>query len=90
VHFACTSEDINNLAHALMLRDGLQSVLLPALEELQEQLRTMAHQLAEQPMLSRTHGQTASPTTLGKELANTRHASSGSWRVSAASRCWAR
>jgi adenylosuccinate lyase len=70
VHFACTSEDINNLAHALMLRDGLQSVLLPALEELQEQLRTMAHQLAEQPMLSRTHGQTASPTTLGKELAN--------------------
>ena len=71
VHFACTSEDINNLAHALMLRDGLQAVLRPALEKVLETLRTLARDLAEQPMLSRTHGQTASPTTLGKELANT-------------------
>ena len=70
VHFACTSEDINNLAHALMLKDGLDSVLLPALRQLLEHLRTLARALAGQPMLSRTHGQTASPTTLGKEIAN--------------------
>jgi adenylosuccinate lyase len=70
VHFACTSEDINNLAHALMLRDGLQQVLLPTLAMLQERLRELARAQAEQPMLSRTHGQTASPTTMGKELAN--------------------
>ncbi len=70
VHFACTSEDINNLAYALMLRDARDSVLLPALDKLIATLRQMAHALAAQPMLSRTHGQTASPTTLGKEIAN--------------------
>jgi adenylosuccinate lyase len=70
VHFACTSEDINNLAYALMLRDARDSVLLPALDKLLATLRQMAHALAAQPMLSRTHGQTASPTTLGKEIAN--------------------
>ena len=70
VHFACTSEDINNLAHALMLRDGLKDTLLPGFETLTIGLRTLAHDLADQPMLSRTHGQTASPTTMGKEIAN--------------------
>ena len=70
VHFACTSEDINNLAHALMLRDGLDQALLPLLDEVLERLRSLAVTLADQPMLSRTHGQTASPTTLGKEIAN--------------------
>jgi len=70
VHFACTSEDINNLAYALMLRDARDGVLLPALDKLLATLKQMAHALAAQPMLSRTHGQTASPTTLGKEIAN--------------------
>ncbi|MDE2083846.1 MAG: adenylosuccinate lyase [Xanthomonadaceae bacterium] len=70
VHFACTSEDINNLAYALMLRDARDDVLLPILDKLIHTLRQMAHALAGQPMLSRTHGQTASPTTLGKEIAN--------------------
>lgn len=70
VHFACTSEDINNLAHALMLRDGLSQSLVPGLEQLVTTLTSIAHNLADQPMLSRTHGQTASPTTLGKEIAN--------------------
>ncbi|MEO7148631.1 MAG: adenylosuccinate lyase [Rhodanobacteraceae bacterium] len=70
VHFACTSEDINNLAYALMLRDARATVLLPALDALIDQLRAQAHAHADQPMLSRTHGQTASPTTLGKEFAN--------------------
>jgi len=70
VHFACTSEDINNLAYALMLRDAREGVLLPALDGVIAQLRTLAHAQAAQPMLSRTHGQTASPTTLGKEMAN--------------------
>lgn len=70
VHFACTSEDINNLAHALMLRDGLNQSLVPGLEQLVTTLTGIAHNLADQPMLSRTHGQTASPTTLGKEIAN--------------------
>jgi len=70
VHFACTSEDINNLAYALMLRRAREAVLLPALTRLTEGLRVLAHAQAEQPMLSRTHGQTASPTTLGKEIAN--------------------
>ncbi len=70
VHFACTSEDINNLAYALMLRDARNGVLLPTLDKLIATLRQMAHALAAQPMLSRTHGQTASPTTLGKEIAN--------------------
>jgi len=70
VHFACTSEDINNLSHALMLRDGTHRVLLPAMEHVTDQLAVMAVDTANQPMLSRTHGQTASPTTVGKELAN--------------------
>ncbi|MEP6633892.1 MAG: adenylosuccinate lyase, partial [Luteimonas sp.] len=70
VHFACTSEDINNLSYALMLSEARQSVLLPKLDALIETLRTMAHAHADLPMLSRTHGQTASPTTVGKELAN--------------------
>jgi adenylosuccinate lyase len=70
VHFACTSEDINNLAYALMLCDARDRVLLPTLDKLLATLRQMAHALAAQPMLSRTHGQTASPTTLGKEIAN--------------------
>ena len=70
VHFACTSEDINNLAHALMLRDGRAEILLPQVDEVIAAVRTLAHDLAGIPMLSRTHGQPASPTTLGKELAN--------------------
>jgi adenylosuccinate lyase len=70
IHFACTSEDINNLAYALMLRDARDGVLLPALDAVIAKLRAMAHAHATLPMLSRTHGQTASPTTLGKELAN--------------------
>ncbi len=70
VHFACTSEDINNLAYALMLRDARDGVLLPAIDRLIDSLRALARAQAAQPMLSRTHGQTASPTTLGKEIAN--------------------
>ncbi|MEP7044801.1 MAG: adenylosuccinate lyase [Dokdonella sp.] len=70
IHFACTSEDINNLAYALMLRDARDGVLLPALDGVIARLRELAHVHATQPMLSRTHGQTASPTTLGKEIAN--------------------
>ncbi|MGO8754577.1 MAG: adenylosuccinate lyase [Gallionellaceae bacterium] len=70
IHFACTSEDINNLSHALMLQAGRDHVLLPTLDVLIERLRDLAHQFAELPMLCRTHGQTATPSTLGKELAN--------------------
>jgi adenylosuccinate lyase len=70
IHFACTSEDINNLAHALMLRDARAEVLLPALDRLRERLAALAVELADLPMLARTHGQPATPTTLGKELAN--------------------
>lgn len=70
VHFACTSEDINNLAYALMLRDGRDQVMLPLMRQLIDQLRKLAHDTAAQPMLARTHGQTASPTTVGKEIAN--------------------
>ena len=70
VHFACTSEDINNLSYALMLNEARLSVLLPKLDALIEKLRAMAHEHAALPMLSRTHGQSASPTTVGKELAN--------------------
>ena len=70
VHFACTSEDINNLSYALMLREARDAVMVPKLDALVGRLRTMAHEHAALPMLSRTHGQTASPTTLGKELAN--------------------
>jgi adenylosuccinate lyase len=70
IHFACTSEDINNLAYALMLRDARDGVLLPALDGVIAKLRDLARAHAALPMLSRTHGQTASPTTLGKEVAN--------------------
>jgi len=70
IHFACTSEDINNLSHGLMLKTARDSVMLPFLNSLIARLNELAHQLADQPMLSRTHGQTASPTTMGKELAN--------------------
>ncbi|MCL2645315.1 MAG: adenylosuccinate lyase, partial [Betaproteobacteria bacterium] len=70
IHFACTSEDINNTSHALMLKAGRNEVLLPAFNRVIERLRELAHQHAELPMLSRTHGQPASPTTLGKEIAN--------------------
>jgi adenylosuccinate lyase len=70
VHFACTSEDINNTSHALMLSSAREQVLLPALDGLIATLAQMAHAQAAQPMLARTHGQTASPTTVGKEVAN--------------------
>jgi adenylosuccinate lyase len=70
VHFGCTSEDINNLAYALMLAAARREQLVPALAALIGQLRTLAHAQAETPMLARTHGQPASPTTLGKEVAN--------------------
>ena len=70
VHFACTSEDINNTSHGLMLKGAREQVMLPALDGIIATLSTMAKTLAAQPMLSRTHGQTASPTTVGKEIAN--------------------
>jgi adenylosuccinate lyase len=70
VHFACTSEDINNTSHALQLRSSRDVVVLPALARIVTKLREMAHAYADVPMLSRTHGQTASPTTVGKEIAN--------------------
>jgi adenylosuccinate lyase len=70
LHFSCTSEDINNLSYALMLRSARTEVLAPQMRELRSKLKSMAREHAELPMLSRTHGQTASPTTLGKELAN--------------------
>jgi adenylosuccinate lyase len=70
VHFACTSEDINNTSHALQLKGARAEVILPGLDGLIAKLRDMAHAFAEVPMLSRTHGQTASPTTVGKEMAN--------------------
>lgn len=69
VHFACTSEDINNLAHALMLQGGIRNVWLPAAEQLVAQVEALADEHRATPMLARTHGQTASPTTVGKELA---------------------
>ena len=70
VHFACTSEDINNLSHALMLKDGRDGIVIPALQDIQSQLTGMGKEFAAVPMLARTHGQTASPTTVGKEMAN--------------------
>ena len=73
IHFACTSEDINNLSHALMLKHSRDAVMLPTLHVLIERLQHLAHQHAELPMLCRTHGQTATPSTLGKELANVVH-----------------
>ena len=70
IHFACTSEDINNLCHALMLKAARDDVMLPALDKIIERLTAMAHDLADASMLAHTHGQPASPTTLGKEMAN--------------------
>ena len=70
VHFGCTSEDINNTSHALQLKSGRDQILLPALDAIITKLREMAHVFSEVAMLSRTHGQTASPTTVGKEVAN--------------------
>lgn len=70
IHFACTSEDINNLSHGLMLKTARDSVMLPFLNDVISRLTVLANEFADQPMLSRTHGQTASPTTMGKELAN--------------------
>jgi adenylosuccinate lyase len=69
-HFACTSEDINNLSHAMMLKSGRDTVMIPVMDDIIHNLVALAHEFAGQPMLSRTHGQTASPTTVGKELAN--------------------
>lgn len=80
IHFACTSEDINNLSYALMLKDAHSHVVTPAVGQLVEGLRKLAHELADQPMLSRTHGQPASPTTLGKEIANVVHRLERQWR----------
>ncbi|MBV8467305.1 MAG: adenylosuccinate lyase [Burkholderiales bacterium] len=70
LHFACTSEDINNLSHALMLKVGRDSVVLPDLHKIIARLKALAHALADKPMMSRTHGQPATPTTMGKEMAN--------------------
>ncbi|MFB1033897.1 MAG: adenylosuccinate lyase, partial [Sinobacterium sp.] len=70
IHFACTSEDINNLSHALMLKEGRDNIVVPALQEIADKLAAMGREFADAPMLSRTHGQTASPTTVGKEMAN--------------------
>ena len=70
IHFACTSEDINNLSHGLMLRHGRDDILLPAMDKLIAAIEALAVKFADQPMLARTHGQPASPTTLGKEMAN--------------------
>jgi len=70
IHFACTSEDINNLSHGLMLKSSRDQVLLPALQQIIVSLTELAYQLADIPMLARTHGQPATPTTLGKEVAN--------------------
>ena len=70
IHFGCTSEDINNTSHALMLNDARAQILLPGLDRVIERFRMLAHDLAELPLLARTHGQPATPTTLGKEMAN--------------------
>ena len=78
IHFACTSEDINNLCHALMLKNARDEVMVPALDRIIEKLAALAHELADVPMLARTHGQPASPTTLGKEMANV------AWRLNRA------
>ena len=73
IHFACTSEDITNLSHSLAARDARDAVLLPRIDAVTERLTVLAHEHADAPMLSRTHGQAATPTTLGKELANVVH-----------------
>lgn len=73
IHFACTSEDINNLCHGLMLVDSRDQVMLPALDRIIDQLAVLAREFADTPMLARTHGQPATPTTMGKEIANFVH-----------------
>src|SRR5689334_20439017 len=73
IHFACTSEDINNLSHALMVNGARDAVLLPAIDRIVERLDVLARTHADLAMLSRTHGQPATPTTLGKEMANVAH-----------------
>ena len=70
IHFACTSEDVNNLAYALMVKEGRDKILVPSMQDLITELSSMAKSYADQPLLSRTHGQPASPTTVGKEFAN--------------------
>ncbi|WP_035052939.1 adenylosuccinate lyase [Andreprevotia chitinilytica] len=70
IHFACTSEDINNLSHALMLKGARDQALLPKVREIVAKFKALAHELADAPMMSRTHGQPATPTTMGKEMAN--------------------
>lgn len=70
LHFACTSEDISNLSYSLMLKEARETIVLPAIDDLIARVRSLAHKFATVPMLSRTHGQTATPTTVGKELAN--------------------
>jgi len=70
IHFACTSEDINNLSHALMLREARSQAILPQIDDIISSISSMAHTLSDMPLLSRTHGQPASPTTMGKEMAN--------------------
>lgn len=70
IHFACTSEDINNLSYALMLKGGMEQVMQPNMEAVTQAIRGLAHEYADIPLLSRTHGQPASPSTLGKEMAN--------------------
>ncbi len=70
IHFACTSEDVNNLSHALMLREGRSLVILPQIDDIISAVKLLAQEHADRPMLSRTHGQPASPSTLGKEMAN--------------------
>ena len=70
IHFACTSEDINNLSHGLMLKDAREAAMLPGLAKVVARLTELAHELATMPMLAHTHGQPASPTTVGKEMAN--------------------
>ncbi|NJD25056.1 MAG: adenylosuccinate lyase [Betaproteobacteria bacterium] len=71
IHFACTSEDINNLSHALMCQGAREQAMLPTLDKVTEKLRELAHAYADIPMMSRTHGQPATPSTMGKEMANT-------------------
>ena len=73
IHFACTSEDINNLSHALMLREARTQSILPAMDEVIDAITKLAHDLAKVPLLCRTHGQPASPSTMGKEMANVAH-----------------
>ena len=73
VHFSCTSEDINNLAYGLLVRNSRDDVMLPAMDEVIDMLRSAAKDSADVPMLSRTHGQPATPTTVGKEMANFAH-----------------